>query len=151
MRNRVIKEVAKWLAKAAVREAAGPVGTLLNIAEAGSWLYEAYPYIRSYLDEPKTLDELQRAARTSEAGYNVHHVVEQTPAEQDGYPRSLIDGPANLVRIPTLKHWEITAWYATKNKDFGGVSPRQYLNGKSWEERNQLGLKALVDVGVLKP
>lgn len=151
LRNRVVKEVAKWLAKATVKELAGPAGTLLNIIEVGSWLYEAYPHIRSYLDEPKTLDELQRAAQTREAGYNVHHVVEQTPAEQDGFPRSLIDGPGNLVRIPTLKHWEITGWYMMPNKDYDGVSPRAYLRGKSWDERTRVGIDALVKYRVLKP
>ena len=151
LRNRVIKEVAKWLAKAAAREVAGPVGTLLNIVEAGSWLYEAYPYIRSYLDEPKTLDELHQAVRTRDVGYDIHHIVEQTPAEQDGYPRSLIDGPENLVRVPTLKHWEITGWYMTGNEDYGGLSPRAYLRGKNWEERRRVGLRALIRHGVLTP
>ena len=77
LRNRVIKEVAKWLAKAAVREVAGPVGTFLNLVEAASWLYEAYPYVRAYLDERKTLDELQQAVRTRGVGYDVHHIAEQ--------------------------------------------------------------------------
>jgi hypothetical protein len=151
VRNRVIKEVAKWLAKAAAREVAGPVGTLLNIVEAGSWFYEAYPYVRSYLDDPKTLDELHQAVRTRDVGYDIHHIVEQTPAEQDGYPRSLIDGPENLVRVPTLKHWEITGWYMTGNEDYSGLSPRAYLRGKNWEERRQVGIEALVKHGVLKP
>ena len=33
--------------------------------------------------------------------------------------------------IPTLKHWEINAWYSTPNEDFNGLSPRDYLRGKS--------------------
>jgi hypothetical protein len=32
----------------------------------------------------------------------------------------MIDGRANLVRIPKLKHEDITAWYQTKNPGFGG-------------------------------
>jgi hypothetical protein len=63
----------------------------------------------------------------------------------------MIDDPDNLVRIPALKHRDITSWFQTKNDDFGGLSPREYLRGKAWEERRQFGLKALVDAGVLKP
>jgi hypothetical protein len=85
------------------------------------------------------------------AGYDIHHIVEKASAKEDGYPVSQIDGPENLVRIPRMKHWEINGWYATKNKDFGDMSPREYLRGKSWEEKNSVGLKALIDAGVLKP
>jgi hypothetical protein len=55
------------------------------------------------------------------------------------------------VRISTLKHWQITGWFMTPNEDYGGLSPRAYLRGKSWEERRRGGLRALVDHGVLKP
>jgi hypothetical protein len=151
LRNRVVKEVAKWLVKIGVRELTGPVGTALNIAEGVSWLYEAYPYVRAYTDAPKTLQELHELVRVPQAGYDVHHIVEQTAAEQDGYPRSQIDGPENLVRVPTLKHWEITGWYMTPNKDYNGASPRTYLRGKSWEERSRVGIEALIKHKVLVP
>ena len=94
---------------------------------------------------------MQQAVASPKAGYEIHHIVEQTPAEQEGYRRSLIDGPDNLVRIPTLKHREITAWYQTKNDQFDGLSPREYLRGKTWDERTRVGLGALIDRGVLKP
>jgi hypothetical protein len=77
--------------------------------------------------------------------------VEQTPAEQDGFPRSIIDSRDNLVRIPTLKHWQINSWYQTLNDDYGGLSPRDYLRGKTWEERTSVGHDALVRHGILKP
>ena len=63
----------------------------------------------------------------------------------------MIDGKENLVRIPTLKHREITAWYQTKHDAFGQVSPREYLRGKGWEERRRIGIDALIEHGVLKP
>jgi hypothetical protein len=125
---------------------------LLNIAEAASWFYEeAVPKLRAYLDSPKTLDELQDAVGMPSKGYDIHYIVEQTPAEKDGYPRSMIDAPENLVRVPTLSHWQINIWYSTGNEDFGGLPPREYLRGKSWEERRRIGLKALLQSGVLKP
>lgn len=58
-------------------------------------------YIKSDFDGPKTPQELQAAAKNPQAGYEIHHIVEQTPAEKDGYPRSQIDGDDNLARIPT--------------------------------------------------
>jgi hypothetical protein len=122
-----------------------------QIIEAASWFDEFYPSIRSYFDPPKTLQELQEAVATPKKGYDIHHIVEQTSAEQDGFPRSVIDAHINLVRIPRMKHWEINGWYARPNKDYGGRSPREYLRGKDWSERLRVGLDALVKYGVLKP
>ena len=86
-----------------------------------------------------------------ESPARIRQVVEQTSAERDGFPRSLIDGPDNLVRISTYKHWEINAWYQTKNERFNDLSPRDYLRGASWDVRMRIGLEALVDAGVLQP
>ncbi|MGB6174904.1 MAG: hypothetical protein WBF43_00860 [Methylocella sp.] len=79
--------------------------------------------------------------------------MEQTPARDDKkIPDALIDEPDNLVSIPRLKHWEITGWFMRgNNDDYGGLSPREYLRGKSWDERRRVGLDALIDAGVLKP
>lgn len=153
LRNAIIKQTAKWLAKAALIEtSAGPiVGTLLNVAEAALWVYEYAPYLQSYLDEPKTLEELQQDSLDPQKGYDIHHIVEQTPAELDGFPRSLIDSDENRVRVPTLKHWQITGWYMMKDERWGGMSPREYLRGKGWEERQRIGYQALIRYGVLKP
>ena len=116
----------------------------------GEWSRDDY-LIEAYRDEPKTLEELQRAASTPKRGYDIHHIVEQTSADQDGFPRSVIDGPDNLVRIPRLKHREINGWYGRLNRDFGGRSPREYLRGKDWSERVKVGLEALIQHKVLKP
>ena len=118
---------------------------------AGEWSRDDY-LIEAYLDEPKTRSaRWARAASTPKRGYDIHHIVEQTSAEQDGFPRSVIDGPDNLVRIPRLKHWEINGWYGRLNRDFGGRSPREYLRGKDWSERVRVGREALVQHKVLKP
>jgi hypothetical protein len=142
-RTAAIKEVVRRLAKFG-----GPIGKMIG---AAYWLYEYEAEIVAALDPPKSLEELQDAVAIPKAGYQKHHIVEQTSAEEDGFLRSLIDSSGNLVRIPTRKHREITSWYQTNNKDFGGVSPREFLRGKSWEERRQIGIGALIDAGVLKP
>jgi Escherichia/Staphylococcus phage prohead protease len=142
-RNKIVKDVARRLGRGAVVAAV--------IFEAARWLNEYRAEIVASLDPPKSLDELRDAVTTPRAGYDKHHIVEQTPAGQDGYPRSMIEAPDNLVRIPRLKHREINGWYQTPNKDFGGLSPREYLRGRAWDERTQVGLRALRNTGVLKP
>jgi hypothetical protein len=149
--NRVARAAVRWLARAALRQALGAVGTYLTIIEAATWLHEHLPNMQSYFDGPKSLDELRDAVREQKKGYDIHHIVEQGPAENDGLPRSMIDAPENLVRIPRYKHWEINAWYGKRNKNFGGVSPREHLQEKEWAEREKVGLDALIDAGVLKP
>lgn len=37
------------------------------------------------------------------------------------------------------------------NDDFGGLSPREFLAGETWDEKRKVGLKALIDAGVLQP
>jgi hypothetical protein len=51
------------------------------------------------------LEELQQDALSPQVGNNIHHIVEQTSAAQDGFAWSMIDAPENRVRIPTLVHW----------------------------------------------
>ncbi|HXY56979.1 MAG TPA: hypothetical protein VEH76_00195 [Methylocystis sp.] len=84
-------------------------------------------------------------------GYDIHHVIEQATAAADGSDDEIIDDSDNLVSIPTLKHWKLNSWYQTKNAEFGGQTPRQYLKGKSLEERRRVGLEGLKDIGVLAP
>jgi len=159
------KAAARWLAQAGLRRAlvaglevgleatvGGPVGDFLVAMEAASWLSQYLPYIYAYLDAPKTWEELQQNRGT---GYDRHHVVERW-SENDGIPRDMIYSSENEAPIPTLKHWEINGWLDQKNDDFrdlqGNIlSPRQYLRGKSWEERYKFGIDVLIRFKVLKP
>lgn len=124
----------------------------VKVAELSMWLYDyANARIVAYLDEPKLLHELREAVENPQPGYEIHHIVEQTPARQDGFSEEQINSPDNLVLIPTYRHWQITAWYARGNKDFGGLSPREFLRGERWEMRVSIGKQALKLYGVLKP
>lgn len=156
----VAKTAARWLARAGVRPAleataeaiSGPVGDFLLVLEVTYWLARALPSIYSYLDPPKTWEELQKNPKK---GYDEHHNVEQW-SEKDDIPRSLIDADENRVRIPRLKHWEMNGWLGTSNEELADpqlneMSPREYLKGKSWEERYRFGLGVLKKFNVLKP
>jgi len=138
-RNDVAREIARWLVK-----------NQGQVVEGANWLFECEPSIQAYLDPPKSLEELQQAVSTPKPGFDIHHIAEKTSAEADGFPKTIIHGPGNLVRIPRFKHWQITSWYMTKNKDYEGLPPRDYLRGKDWAERTRVGLDALIQHGVLK-
>lgn len=125
--------------------------TPLGRAALAAWrIYELANDTFAYFDDPKTLEELQRAVKEPKTGYDIHHIVEQTPGRRDGYPDAWINSSENTVRIPRFKHWEINRWYSKGNEEFGGLSPRDYLRGKSWQERRETGLRALREAGVLK-
>jgi hypothetical protein len=125
-------------------------GRYLRVIKAIIWLAQNYPYIASYLDPPKTLNELQRNVADPKQGYEIHHIAEEAASRKDNIPENEIQSGENLVRVPTLKHWEITSWMMRSNPKYGGLSPREYLKGKSWEERLKVGREALIETGVLK-
>jgi hypothetical protein len=153
LRNIAIRIVARQvsLVLQVHEELRSSVGQVLNLLEAASWLHEFVPDITAYADPPKTLEELQQAVSIPALGYQIHHIVEQGPAAKEGFPCSKIDAHDNLVRIPTLKHHEITGWFGKPNKDYQGLSPRDYLRGKDWAERTIVGRDALIEHEVLKP
>lgn len=124
VRVRLARQVAFWLARAALRLPLGPLGLVLSAAEIAWWVYQEFgPYITAYLDEPKTLAELQENALDPQPGYDVHHIVERASAYQDGFPPELVEGPDNLVQVPTFKHWEVTSWMMKPSPDLGGCPP----------------------------
>jgi hypothetical protein len=123
---------------------------LLHLLTLPQWLHAYLPSIISYNDPPRSLDELQQNVANPQPGYQIHHIVEQASAEEDGFPRSQIDAPENLVRIPTIRHWNVNAWYQRSNDDFNGLSPREFLRGRSWEDRYAVGLHAMPIFGVLE-
>jgi hypothetical protein len=109
--------------------------------------------IKSANDPPRPLEELQdRVGPKSESGYHDHHIVEESSARDAGFSEDLIQGRDNLVRIPVVKHIDITSYYARKTLQSDGsrISPRQSLESVSFEERRQFGLQVLREQGVLK-
>ena len=126
--NIFLKTAAYWIAEAALVDE--PAGAAFLIAlQAAKWLSEFRPWIDAYQDPPKTLKKLQQDLSALD-GYNIHHIVEQTPARKDGYPDSAIDAPDNLVPLPTLTHWLISAWFSRQNDNFGGLSPEGLSEGQ---------------------
>ena len=143
-RHGIARAIVRYL-----RETHATYRLAIWVARAAWLADEAARDITTYFDEPKPLDELRDAADDPKKGYDIHHIVEQGPARQDGFSEAKIQSRLNKIRIPRFKHWEINGWYGQKNERFGGLSPRDYLRGRSWEERYSIGLDALRDQGVL--
>jgi hypothetical protein len=139
-RNTVATEVGRWLLRNQERTFDGV-----------SWLFEYEDSIEAYLDPPRSLEDLRRAVATPRKGYDTHHIVEQKSAEDDGFPRTMIDHPNNLVRISRFKHWEINGYFQKPRATLGGLSLRDHLRTKDWAERYSAGIDALIKFGVLKP
>ncbi len=143
--TKVLIREATWLLRQGLRAI-----PYVRYAEYALWLKEQAPLVRSYLDEPRPLSDLRARARLKIDGYDRHHIVEQDAARADGYPRSRIDAPDNLVLVPRIRHYLINGWFGRPNEDFGGLSPRDFLRGRSWEERHRIGVLALRLHGVME-
>jgi hypothetical protein len=145
-RTSYLRSAANWLARNAGLAGAVYSGTMNNV----EWLRDYHDVVQASRDAPKSLEELQQAVNDPKPGYDVHHIVEQTAAERFGFTRSDIEHPENLVRIPRLRHYQITGWYMQESEKFDGLSPRAYLQDKDWAERYRVGLEALKEFKVLK-
>ena len=125
----------------------------VTVAESvGHWLNEKHAEIRANLDPPKSLEELHDAVfRSDKNGYDDHHIVERWTAREGLFSDARVYNNENVVSILRYKHEQINSWYQRPNDEFGGLTPRQYLQGKSWDEHRRICLDALRDAGVLKP
>jgi hypothetical protein len=155
-RNSIARRWAEWLKRAFVLNIE-QARSFLRLLETIAWLNANLPGILSYQDPPKTLEELHDAVARPRLGYERHHIVERHHGSKDESAnwnrfRDRLETRENLVLVPYWKHVEISSWYSTPNTNprYGGLSPRDYLRGKSWDEQYQLGLEMLLDFGVLK-
>jgi hypothetical protein len=158
-RYSVVKQIGEAIEEAMEAGAALWVRNLIIGMAAIEWLNDSatnyYYQLKANADPPKTLEELQDGVATPTLGYEIHHIVELKPGLDAGFSSDLLNSRENLVEIPEMKHQAISNWYQTQNNDYKidgvKVSPRDYLKGKSWEERYEFGIQALKKFGVLSP
>jgi hypothetical protein len=149
-RMEFIRDAAEWVARNIVRRAP-VVDAFFGAADQVKEINALTDAIKSANDPAKTLEELQEPIGTkSQSGYQDHHIVGQHAQNREQFGDSRIDSRENQVRIPVLKHIDISAWYSTRNKEFGDLSPRDYLRDKDWDEQTRVGLDILRDHKVLK-
>ncbi|MGM4918760.1 hypothetical protein [Tardiphaga sp. 813_E8_N1_3] len=142
-----VRSAASWLFGRSAIAIGAFFGLLDQVEEIGRLSH----MIRTANDPPSSLDDLQRRAQgPSEPGYENHHIVNQHSGNRAKFGDSRIEAPENVVRIPQLKHIELSRWYATKNSRFGGRSPQEVLREMSWEEQTRIGLEQLRHFKVLE-
>lgn len=147
-----LRTAASWILRARSLHQLAAIVAFIGALIAVDWIAARISEILTYLDSPQTMEELQSAVDVPRAGTEVHHHrMEQHVSKRRKMTQKEIDAPGNRVRIPTLKHYEITDWYRQPNSKFGGLSPRQYLADKPAEEHERVGREALILFGVLKP
>ncbi|WP_338185877.1 hypothetical protein [Jatrophihabitans sp.] len=146
------RQAANWLSRARTPQHFAATIGFLAAMWAVSWLREKISEIVTDLDPPRTMEELLAAVNVPRAGTELHHhKMEQHVSKRRNIEQSEIDAPGNRVRIPVLKHREITDWYRQPNPEFGKLTPRQYLADKPPEVHERIGIKALILFKVLKP
>ena len=136
------REVASALEAAVTAGNEALAFAIARAADAADWLVAQYDNIVSYLDPPKSYEELSANAQISgpHPGYEDHHIVEQG-RQNDYLDQDQVQSPANVVRIPYYRHKDVQSYYQTPNPNLGGLTPRQYLRGKSYEEHSNSACK----------
>ncbi|MGP9811889.1 hypothetical protein ACTZWT_10295 [Rhodopseudomonas sp. NSM] len=146
-RTRYFRAAADWLARSSGLPGLLYEGSMRSV----EWLRDWHDVISAARDGPKPLREFMDGVGQARPGYDVHHINEVKAAKLDGYSLLVINDPSNLVSIPRLKNYQITVWYSAPSVEFDGLSPGEFLRGKSWETRREVGLRALRKFGVLEP
>jgi hypothetical protein len=145
-----VRGAAQWVARNAGRYAPA-VDVFFGALDQVEKIKALTDAIKSANDPAKTLEELQEPIGTdSQGGYHDHHIVGQHAQNREQFGDSRIDSRENKVRIPVLKHIDISAWYSRGNDEYGGLSPRDYLRDKDWDEQIRVGLDRLRKHEVLK-
>jgi hypothetical protein len=130
-----------------------------RVVDSTSWMKDQVPNIVAEVDfyqgAPYDLQDLIDDAKgPSQPGWQDHHIVEQGPQNDDLSPeeKQLIDDPEDIVRVPRYTHQQLTNYYRNvdDNPPCNGLTPRQYLRGKSFEDRYQFGLNVLRKMGIIK-
>ena len=102
----------------------------------------------------RTFDAFKRAAGTR-AGYQWHHIVEQSTIRTRAWDPRAIHNPNNLVQIPTQVHQRcINSWMARKGvRQFGAYASssqtmRQWVQKQSFSTQHRIGVNLLRHCGV---
>ena len=117
--------------------------------------------IHANFQPPRTLAELQTPPQDHLLGYELHHIVEENPANvakddrvaerarKFGY--DALDDPSNVVYVPRLKHELVTAAYNSAYLDNPAYPrTRVVVSAMAFNDQREAGLRALREAGVLQ-
>ncbi len=98
-----------------------------------------------------SFNKLKHSIGSAGEGKDWHHIVEKSQIKKSGFSPQLIHNTSNIISVDHATHMKITGYYNTTTFEFTkGVSVRNWLSGKSFEEQYDFGIKILRDFGVLE-
>ncbi|MCH8623105.1 RHS repeat-associated core domain-containing protein, partial [Undibacterium sp. TS12] len=83
-----------------------------------------------------------KTALGTQAGEDIHHVVEQCQAARSGFPTSVLNTTNNLVRLPEAVHDSISAHYSKLVRGTN-MTLRDSLNGLPFQQQYEIGLDVI--------
>ena len=100
-----------------------------------------------------TFDKLKNYLGKADDGYAWHHIVEQSQIGKSGFAPEQIHNVRNVVQIPSgysgSVHAKITATYNSIQNFTNGMTLRNWLSTKSFEEQLEFGLEVLKEYGTV--
>ena len=164
--NKTLRQMVKEALKEAPLAASGPIGAAaaflirlydaLSPDELNTGEDRVTAQINSVLGPPKTFEELQEPPTNNRSGYELHHIVEQNPANVEKnslekFGRARLEESRNKVWVPRLKHEFITGYFNETDEDDPRQRRRRVVIGeKGFDEQYEIGLARLRFVEVLK-
>jgi hypothetical protein len=142
--------------------ASGVIEAIIDLLDSGELNrgdQQVVDQLRSSVDPPRTLEELQQPPTENRLGYQFHHGVEQNPAniaktstasDVGKFGREALDDPCNLFWVPTYKHELITDYYNSKDEKDPSRTHREVVNDLDFAGQFVAGLGAMRKYGVLK-
>ena len=79
-----------------------------------------------------------------------HHIVEQSQIKKSGFSSTKVNNVKNIISIPHGKgtvHAKISGFYSSKPDFTNGLTVRQWLSTKSFDEQFNYGMKILKKYG----
>ncbi|HVA15578.1 MAG TPA: hypothetical protein VNF99_20190 [Stellaceae bacterium] len=95
------------------------------------------------------IEAILRAYGTADAGKEWHHIVEQGGDNADNFTAEQLHSTKNIIPLPGPIHDLVTAEYA-QEYDKSGKTVREWLQGQSFEDQWNEGVKILRKLGIVK-
>ena len=80
-----------------------------------------------------------------------HHIVEQNPINEAQFAAEQLHNTRNIVAVDDFVHSQISAYYSSKPPQFNGLTVRQWISTKSFDEQYSHGIDILIRYGGSPP
>jgi hypothetical protein len=94
-----------------------------------------------------SFDDFKKALGSAGAGRAWHHIVEQRDANVRAFGAQAIHNENNLVSLSDEVHDKISAFYSSKPPFTNGLTVREWLSSKSFDEQYEFGVKFMSQFG----